>query len=76
MEDVNPEGYSSANTNVYVWGKLLGITLVWENGNKNTSIASFFLSHLQSIICEIVAIGPKDNLKLQYQEVAIFEYPK
>ena len=76
MGDVNPGAIVSANNNIYVWGKLLGIALAGENGNKNASIASLFLSPLQLRICEIVAIGPKDNPKHQYPEVAIMESQK
>ena len=76
MGDVNPGAIVSANNNIYVWGKLLGIALAGENGNKNASIASLFLSPLQLRICEIVAIGPKDNPKHQYPEVAILESQK
>ena len=74
--NVNPGAIVSANNNIYVWGKLLGIALAGENGNKNASIASLFLSPLQLRICEIVAIGPKDNPKHQYPEVAILESQK
>ena len=76
MGDVNPGAIVSANNNIYVWGKLLGVALAGENGNKNASIASLFLSPLQLRICEIVAIGPKDNPKHQYPEVAILESQK
>ena len=76
MGDVNPGAIVSANNNIYVWGKLLGIALAGENGNKKASIASLFLSPLQLRICEIVAIGPKDNPKHQYPEVAILESQK
>ncbi len=74
--DVNPGAIVSANNNIYVWGKLLGNAFAGENGNKNSSIASLFLSPLQLRICEIVAIGPKDNPKYQYPEVAILESQK
>ena len=74
--DVNPGAIVSANNNVYVWGRLLGIASAGENGNKNASIASLFLSPLQLRICEITAIGPKENPKHQYPEVAILEYQK
>ena len=74
--DVNPGAIISAKNNIYVWGKLLGIALAGENGNKNASIASLFLNPLQLRICEIVAIGPKEKPKHQYPEVAILENKK
>ena len=66
MGDVNPGAIISANNNVYVWGKLLGIAFAGENGNKNASIASLCLRPLQLRICQIVAIGPKEKPKNQY----------
>ena len=36
--DVNPGAIVSANENVYVWGKLLGIDFAGESGNENASI--------------------------------------
>ena len=74
--DVNPGAIVSANNNVYVWGKLLGIAFAGENGNKNASIASLYLNPLQLRICGIVAIGPKEKPKHQYPEVAILEEQK
>ena len=74
--DVNPGAIVSANNNVYVWGKLFGIAFAGQNGNKNASIASFFLNPLQLRICEIVAIGPKEKPKHKYPEVAILEDDK
>ena len=76
MGDVNPEAIISANNNIYVWGKLFGIAFAGKNGNKNASICSLYLNPLQLRICEIVAIGPKDNPKNQYPEVAILESQK
>ena len=47
ISDVNPRAIVSANNDVYVWGKLLGIALTGQNGNKNGSIASLFMNPLQ-----------------------------
>ena len=74
--DVNPGAIVSADDNVCVWGKLLGIAFAGVNGNKNASISSLYLKPLQLRICEIVAIGPKDSPKYQYPEVAILENQK
>ena len=71
--DVNPGAIVSAKKNVYVWGKLLGIALAGEDGNKNASITSLYLNPLQLRICEIVAVGPKEKPKLQYPEIAVIE---
>ncbi len=74
--DVNPGAIISANNNVYVWGKLLGIAFAGKNGNKNASIYSLCLNPLQLRICEITAIGPKERPKFQCPEVAILEDKK
>ena len=71
--DVNPGAIVSANNNVYIWGKLLGIALAGEDGDKNASIASLYLNPLQLRICDIVAIGPKEKPNHQYPEVAVLE---
>ena len=76
MGDVNPGAIVSANNNICVWGKLLGIASAGLNGNKKASITSLYLNPLQLRICETVAIGPKDSPKYQYPEVAILENQK
>ena len=71
--DVNPGAIVSAKESVYVWGKLLGIALAGENGNKEASISSLYLKPLQLRINGIVAIGPKETPKSLYPETAILE---
>ena len=71
--DVNPGAIVSAKKNVYVWGKLLGIALAGENGDRSSSISSLYLKPLQLRINEVVAIGPKDKPKSYYPEMAILE---
>ena len=73
MGDVNPGAIVSATNNVYVWGKLLGVALAGEGGDKNSSIASLYLNPLQLRISDIVAIGPKEKPKGQYPEIAVIE---
>lgn len=74
--DVNPGAIISADNNVYVWGKLLGIAFAGENGNENSLIASLYLNPLQLRICDIVAIGPKEKPKYHYPEVAVLQKQK
>ena len=71
--DVNPGAIVSAEKNIYVWGKLLGIAFAGKNGNKNASIASLYLDPLQLRIADVVAIGPKDKPKNCYPEVAVID---
>ena len=71
--DVNPGAIISAKKNVYVWGKLLGIALAGEGGNKDAIITSLYLNPLQLRIADIVAIGPKEKPNNFYPEIALLE---
>ncbi len=71
--DVNPGAIVSANKNIYVWGKLLGIAFAGRSGNNNSSISSLYLKPLQLRIADIIAIGPKDKPKNFYPEIAVVE---
>ena len=71
--DVNPGAIVSAEKNIYVWGKLLGIAFAGKGGNNNASILSLYLSPLQLRIADAIAIGPKDKPKNSYPEIALIE---
>ena len=71
--DVNPGAIISAKKNIYVWGKLLGIALAGNNGDKNAYIASLYLKPLQLRISDVIAIGPKDKPKNYYPEIAVVD---
>ena len=71
--DVNPGALVSAEKNIYVWGKLLGIACAGKSGNRNASIASLYLNPVQLRIADIVAIGPKDKPKNYYPEIAVVD---
>ena len=71
--DVNPGAIISANHNIYVWGKLLGIAVAGKGGNNNASIASLYLNPLQLRIADVIAIGPKDKPKNSYPEIAVID---
>ena len=71
--DVNPGAIVSAQKNIYVWGKLLGIAFAGKNGNNNASISSLYLNPLQLRISDVVAIGPKDKPKNLYPEIAVID---
>ena len=74
--DVNPGAIVSAKNNIYVWGKLLGIAMAGEDGNKKALITSLYLNPLQLRICDVVAIGPEEKPKYQYPEIAVLENQK
>jgi len=71
--DVNPGAIVSAEKNIYVWGKLLGVAFAGKSGNKNSSIASLYLNPLQLRIADVIAIGPKDKPKNCYPEIALID---
>jgi len=71
--DVNPGAIVSAEKNIYVWGKLLGIAFAGKSGNKNASISSLYLNPLQLRIADVIAIGPKDKPKNCYPEIAVID---
>ena len=71
--DVNPGAIVSAQKNIYVWGKLLGVAFAGKSGNKNASIASLYLNPLQLRIADVIAIGPKDKPKNCYPEIAAID---
>ena len=71
--DVNPGAIVSANKNIYVWGKLLGVAFAGKNGNNNASIASLYLNPLQLRIADVIAIGPKEKPKNNYPEIAVVD---
>ena len=71
--DVNPGAIVSANRNIYVWGKLLGIAFAGKGGNKNATIASLYLNPLELRIANVIAIGPKDKPKNYYPEIAVVD---
>ena len=71
--DVNPGAIVSANKNIYVWGKLLGIAIAGKGGDNYASIASLYLNPLQLRIADVVAIGPKDKPKNYYPEIALID---
>jgi len=71
--DVNPGAIVSANKNIYVWGKLLGIAFAGRGGNNNAFISSLYLNPLQLRIADVIAIGPKDKPKNSYPEIAVID---
>jgi len=71
--DVNPGAIVSAKKNIYVWGKLLGIAFAGKSGNKNASIASLYLNPLQLRIADVIAIGPNEEPRNYYPEIAVID---
>tara|TARA_Y100001968_G_C19038478_1_gene563275 strand:+ start:25 stop:675 length:651 start_codon:yes stop_codon:yes gene_type:complete len=58
--DVNPGAIVSANGNVMIWGKLLGIAHAGKEGDKNAKVSALALKPVQLRIANLVAKGPKE----------------
>ena len=71
--DVNPGAIVTAEKNIYVWGKLLGIAFAGKGGNYNSSISSLYLNPLQLRIADLIAIGPKEKPQNYYPEIALID---
>tara|TARA_B100000700_G_C15003629_1_gene837488 strand:- start:1450 stop:2097 length:648 start_codon:yes stop_codon:yes gene_type:complete len=59
--DVNPGALVSANGNVMIWGKLLGIAHAGQSGDPKARISALKLKPVQLRIANKVAKGPKEN---------------
>ena len=70
LGDVNPGAIVSANGNVMIWGKLLGIAHAGKSGNSKATISSLSLKPVQLRIADKVAKGPKETQELGIAEKA------
>ena len=61
LGDVNPGAIVSANGDIMIWGKLLGIAHAGKSGNLNSKISALKLKPVQLRIANKVAIGPKES---------------
>ena len=61
LGDVNPGEIVSAEGNVMIWGKLLGIAHAGSKGNKKAKIAALQLRPVQLRIADKVARGPQER---------------
>ena len=68
--DVNPGSIVSANGDVMIWGKLLGIAHAGKAGNSNAKISALHLRPLQLRIAATVARGPKEKQEDGFAEQA------
>ena len=68
MDDV-----PTAEGDVMIWGRLLGIAHAGRLGNLNAKIIALELRPLQLRIADVVAIGPEDKPKNSYPEIAVIE---
>ena len=70
LGDVNPGANVSAEGNIIIWGRLLGIAHAGSKGNSKAKISALQLSPVQLRIAKKVAIGPKEKPQFGLAEQA------
>ena len=70
LGDVNPGAKVSAEGNIIIWGKLLGIAHAGNKGNSKATISALYLRPVQLRIAKKIARGPKGKPKLGHAEQA------
>ncbi len=70
LGDVNPGAIVSAEENIIIWGRLLGIAHAGNKGNSKATISALQLSPVQLRIANKVARGPKEKPQLGLAEQA------
>ena len=68
--DVNPGAIVSAEENIIIWGRLLGIAHAGSKGNSHATISALELRPLQLRIADKVARGPKEKAQFGHAEKA------
>ena len=70
LGDVNPGAKVSAEGNIIIWGRLLGIAHAGSKGNSQATISALQLRPVQLRIAKKVARGPNEKLQLGIAEQA------
>ena len=70
LGDVNPGAKVSAEGNIIIWGRLLGIAHAGIKGNSNATISALQLRPLQIRIAKKIARGPKEKPQIGLAEQA------
>ena len=70
LGDVNPGAKVSAEGNIIIWGRLLGIAHAGIKGNSKATISALQLRPVQLRIAKKVARGPKEKPQLGLAEQA------
>jgi len=70
LGDVNPGAKVSAEGNIMIWGRLLGIAHAGSKGNSKATISALQLRPVQLRIAKKVARGPKEKPQLGLAEQA------
>ena len=70
LGDVNPGAKVSAEGNIIIWGRLLGIAHAGSKGNSKATISALQLRPVQLRIAKKIARGPKEKPQLGLAEQA------
>ena len=70
LGDVNPGAIVSAEGNIIIWGRLLGIAHAGTKGNSQAKISALQLRPVQLRIANKVARGPKEKPQIGLAEQA------
>ena len=73
LGDVNPGAKVSAEGNIIIWGRLLGIAHAGKQGNSKATISALQLRPVQLRIAKKIARGPKEKPQLGLAEQARIE---
>ena len=70
LGDVNPGAIVSAEQNIIIWGRLLGIAHAGKDGNFQATISALQLKPVQLRIANKIARGPQEQMQLGPPEQA------
>ena len=76
LGDVNPGAIVSAEGNIIIWGRLLGIAHAGSKGNFRATISALQLRPVQLRIASKIARGPKEKPQLGLAEQARIDSEK
>ena len=76
LGDVNPGAIVSAEENIIIWGRLLGIAHAGSKGNTQATISALQIKAVQLRIANKVARGPKEIPQLGLAEQAKIDSEK
>ena len=70
LGDVNPGAIVSAEKNIIIWGRLLGIAHAGSKGDSKATISALQIRPVQLRIAKIVARGPTEKIQIGMAEQA------
>tara|TARA_B100000700_G_scaffold135077_1_gene150911 strand:- start:276 stop:923 length:648 start_codon:yes stop_codon:yes gene_type:complete len=76
LGDVNPGAIVSAEGNIIIWGRLLGIAHAGSKGNSQATISALQLRPVQLRISDKIARGPKEKPQIGLAEQASIDSDK